>query len=167
MKRSRKNPHDSSGVTVIDLLIVGTIIAVAVSLALPVVLHAQRSLVRANAVQEFSGFIQQARGDSKKLHAVAPAQMAHVTILNERYYYVVTDADGNGALDPPVVINLTDRNIRMDGPFPRTFLFDQLGRVVDQNQSLVPVPVVQFLDEKGKTAIRFDGAGQPVITVGK
>src|SRR6185295_17327086 len=121
-----KNPTPSknagdSGVTIIDLLIVTTVIAMAVSLILPLALSAQRSLVRANAVQEFSGFVQHARSDSKKLHAVAPAQMAQVTILNEQYYYVVTDGDGNGALDPPVVINLETRNIRVDGPFPRTF----------------------------------------------
>jgi type II secretory pathway pseudopilin PulG len=162
-----KNPNSSRGVTIIDLLIVTTVIAVAVSLILPLAISAQRSLVRANAVQEFSGFVQHARSDSKKLHAVAPAQMAQITILNERYYYVVTDGDGNGALDPPVVINLENRNVRMDGPFPRTFMFDQLGRVVDQNQSMVAMPVVQFSDYKGKTAIKFDGTGQPVITAGK
>ena len=167
MQRPNTNLSARNGFTLIDLLIVGTVLAVVVSIALPVVLHAQRTLVRANAVQEFSGFIQQARSDSKKLHAVAPAQMAYITILNERYYYVVADGDGNGALDPPVVINLEERNIRMDGPFPRTFLFDQLGRVVDQNQNLMPLPVVQFLDEKGKTSVRFDSAGQPVITAGK
>jgi type II secretory pathway pseudopilin PulG len=167
MKPPTKHLGASSGVTIIDLLIVSTVIAMAVSLLLPLVLTAQKSLVRANAVQEFSGNIQHARSDSKKLHAVVPAQMAQVTILNERYYYVITDGDGNGALDPPVVVNLENRNIRMDGPFPRTFLFDQLGRVVDQNLNLVTLPAVQFSDEKGKTSVKFDGAGQPVITAGK
>jgi type II secretory pathway pseudopilin PulG len=162
-----KNLNSCSGVTIIDVLIVTTVIAVAVSLALPLALSAQKALVRTNAVQEFSGYVQQARSDSKKLHAVAPAQMAHITILNERFYYVVTDGDGNGALDPPVVISLEGRNIRMDGPFPRTFLFDHLGRVIDQNQTLVALPVVQFADDKGKTAVKFDGAGQPVISAGK
>ena len=160
-------PRSDRGVTVVDLLIVGTVIAVAISLILPLALSAQRSLVRANAVQEFSGFVQHARSDSKKLHAIAPAQMAQITILSNRYYYVITDGDGNGALDPPLVIDLESRNIRMDGPFPRTFMFDQLGRVLDQNQNLMQLPVVQFADQKGKTAVRFDGAGQPVVTAGK
>ena len=160
-------PGSNRGVTVIDLLIGTTVIATAISLILPIALSAQRSLVRANAVQEFSSYIQHARSDSKKLHAIAPAQMAQVTILNERYYYVITDGDGNGALDPPVVISLENRNLRMDGPFPRTFMFDQMGRVLDQNQTLMPLPVVQFSDEKGKTSVRFDGTGQPVVTAGK
>jgi hypothetical protein len=161
------SPGSDRGVTIIDLLIVSTVIAMAVSLLLPLALSAQKTLVRANAVQEFAGYVQHARSDSKKLHAVAPAQMAQLTILNERFYYVVADADGNGALDPPLVISLENRNIRMDGPFPRTFMFDQLGRVLDQNQTLMPLPVVQFSDEKGKTSVRFDGTGQPVVTAGK
>src|SRR5215471_12493077 len=156
-----KEPRSDRGVTIIDLLIVTTVIAMAISLIVPLAITAQRSLVRANAVQEFSSYVQQARSDSKKLHAVAPSQMAKITILNERYYYVVADGDGNGALDPPVVVNLESRNIRMDGPFPRTFMFDQLGRVLDQNQDLMPLPVVQFSDQKGKTSVKFDSAGQP------
>ena len=155
------------GMTVINLLIVATLIATAVSLILPFVLTTQRTMIRTNVVQEFSNFIQQARNDSKRRHAVAPAQMAKVTILNEWYYYVVADANGDGALDPPVVVNLHERNVRLDGPFPRTCMFDQSGRVLDQNENPMPVPVVQFLDEKGKTSVRFDGPGQPVVTMGK
>ena len=69
MKRPIKSnlPRSDRGVSIIDLLIVTTVIAVAISLILPLALSAQRSLVRANAVQEFSGFVQHARSDSKKL----------------------------------------------------------------------------------------------------
>lgn len=160
-----KDPNNR-GVTVINLLIVATLIATAVSLILPLLLTTQRTMIRTNVVQEFSNFIQHARNDSKRRHAVVPAQMAKVTILSEWYYYVVIDADGDGALDPPVVVNLQDRNIRLDGPFPRTCMFDQAGRVLDQNESPMPFPVVQFSDEKGKTSVRFDGPGQPVVTAG-
>lgn len=169
MKRtpSIKSFSDSRGITLIDLLIATTIIAMVVSLMLPMVFSAQKSLARANAAQEFSSYLQLARSDSKKLHAVAPAQMAQITILNDRYYFFTVDANGDGVLDPPTVISLEKRNLRMDGPFPRTFTFDWLGRALDQNQKLVSSPAVQFSDGSGKTTVKFDGTGQPVIAVSK
>ena len=162
-----KARNDCAGVTILDLLIGTTVLAIMVSLAVPLMISAQKPLARTNAAQELSSYVQRARSDSKRLHAVAPEKMAQVTILNDRYYFVTLDADGDGVLDPPVVVSLEKRNTRMDGPFPRTFVFDPLGRVFDQNQKLVTSPAVQFSNETGKTLVKFDSAGQPVITATK
>lgn len=156
-----------SGVTILDLLIVTAIIATVVSLALPLMTSAEKPLLLGNAAQEFSSYIQQARSDSKKLHATTAAQMAQVTIINDRYYFITLDANGDGVLDPPLVVSLENRRVRMDGPFPRTFMFDWLGRALDQNQKIVSSPAVMFSNETGKTVVKFDGSGQPVMQASK
>ncbi|HYW70462.1 MAG TPA: hypothetical protein VE961_05480 [Pyrinomonadaceae bacterium] len=160
-------PGTQRGVSAIDLLIAATIIATIVALAIPLMISTQKPLVRMNAAQEFSNFWQRARSDSKKMHAVAPAQMAQITILSDQYYFVTMDADGDGVLDPPVVINLEKRKIRMSGPFPQTYMFDWLGRAFDQNQKLLSAPAVQFSNDAGKTTVKFEGTGQPAITTSK
>jgi type II secretory pathway pseudopilin PulG len=167
MKRGPKTLFTCNGFSILDLLIVMVMIGIVVSLALPFMRTAQKPLLRANAVQQFSSYLQEARSDSKKRRASAAPQMAQITILSDRYYYVMIDSNGDGVLDPPLVVNLEDRRIRMNGPFPRTFMFDWLGRVFDPNQNMVLAPAVTFTNESGKTVVNFADAGQPALVVSK
>jgi len=169
MKRSpsSKTPALSKGIAVLDLLIVTMIVATIICLLVPTIISAHKNLGLANAAQEFSSFLQQARSDSRKFHAQSAAQMAQVTVVNDRYYFVTIDANGDGVLDPPIVVSLENRRVRMDGPYPRTFRFDWLGRVVDSNQTTLSSAAVTFSGESGKTLVKFDGAGQPVMTASK
>jgi Tfp pilus assembly protein FimT len=169
MKRrpSFRNPDLSEGVALLDLLIVALILATIVSLVVPTMISAQKSIGLSNAAMEFSSYLQRARSDSKKLHAVSAAQMAQVTVVNDHYYFVIIDSNGDGVLDPPIVVNLETRRVQMDGPYPRTFRFDWLGRAVDSNQVILSSPEVKFSGESAKTLVKFDGPGEPVITVSK
>lgn len=153
----------NGGFTLVDLLIVMVVGAMIVSLMVGTMGSAQKSIVITNAAQQFATYVQQARSDSKKLHATAAPQMAQLTILNDRYYTVTLDSDGNGVLDPPIVISLEDRHVKMDGPFPRTFMFDWLGRALDSNQKLVPQPEVKFenTDGTGNRVVQFADAARP------
>jgi Tfp pilus assembly protein FimT len=162
-----KTVTSDKGVSVLDLLICVMIIATIICLVLPTILSAHKSLGLANAAQEFSSFLQQARSDSRKIHAQSVDKMAQVTVINDRYYYVMTDSNGDGVLDPPIVVNLENRRIRMDGPFPRTFRFDWLGRVVDANQNIMTSPAVTFSGSSAKTVVKCDIAGQPVVMASK
>ncbi len=161
---NRSSARDD-GFTLVDLLIVMVIGATVISLFVAAMGTAQKSMVRANAAQEFSSFVQQARSDSKKLHATAAPQMAQILILNERYYAVTLDANGDGVLDAPVVVALEDRHLKMDGPFPRAFMFDWLGRTVDASQKLLSSPEVSFSNAtgSGKTTVKFADPGRTNI----
>lgn len=157
----------SAGVTFLDLLIVTMTIAACITLAVPLITSAKKPIGLATAAQEFSSHVQSARSDSKKRHAGSNPPMAYVTIVNPDYYYVVLDGNGDGVLDTPLMVSLTSRQVTVDGPFPRTFYFDWLGRTFDQNQSLMSTPAVRFSSGSGVTTVKFDGAGQPQITSGK
>jgi type II secretory pathway pseudopilin PulG len=161
-----KKLASNKGLTMLDLLVVAVIIAIVVNFVVAAMGKAQKSLVLTNAAQQFASYVQQAQSDSKKLHATAAPQMAQVTILNDRYYTVTLDSNGDGVLDPPLVVSLEDRHVRMDGPFPRTVMFDWLGRAFDPTQKMIPSPTVTFAGEGGKTVITFGGAGRPVLTTG-
>jgi type II secretory pathway pseudopilin PulG len=167
MKRVPKTLLTCNGYSILDLLIVMVTIGLVVSLAMPFMRTAQKPLLRANAAQQFSSYLQEARSVSKKLRASAAPQMAQITILNDRYYTVTIDSTGDGVLDPPLVVSLEDRHVKMDGPFPRTFMFDWLGRVFDPNQNMVASPAVTFTNESGKTVVNFADAGRPALVVSK
>jgi hypothetical protein len=137
----------------VDLLMVVMLIGAITSFMLTSFGKAQRSLRLTNVTQEFTAHLKQAQVDSKKLHATTAAQMAQITILNDRYYMVVRDTNDDGKLDPPMVVGLEDRRVRMNGPFPRTVMFDWLGRAVDADQKVLPSPSVTFTSEAGKITI--------------
>lgn len=164
---STRNLRSSKGVSMLDLLIVMMLAGTVMSFMMAGLGQAQKPLVLTNAAQQFSSYVQQARSDSKKLHATTAPQMAQVTILNDRYYTVTLDSNGDGALDPPMVVSLEERRVRMDGPFPRTFMFDWLGRTFDPNQNMMPAPAVTFAnaDQSGKTVVKFADAARPPLTV--
>jgi len=168
-RSTSKQIHSEAGFSILDLLIVMVLSATVISVMMASLGQAQKPMALTNAAQQFASYLQQARSDSGKLHATNAPQMAQVTILNDRYYTVTLDSNGDGALDPPMVVSLEDRHVRMDGPFPRTFMFDWLGRSFDQSQKMISEPSVTFAneDKSGKTVVKFADAGRPTMTMSK
>src|ERR1051325_10207161 len=106
VKRLR-NLRSCEGYSVVDFLIVLVIISIVVTYVWTQVIQAQRTQVRSNAAQQFAGYLETARGDSMRRRATEAVQMAQVTVLNDRFYTVITDANGDSAPDTPTVLHLT------------------------------------------------------------
>src|SRR5215468_3861103 len=87
------------GASVVDLLIVVVIILIIVSYVWTTVIQAQLSHVRSHAAQQLATYMETARSDSVRRRATDSAVMAQVTLLNERFYSVSLDANGDGVLD--------------------------------------------------------------------
>jgi Tfp pilus assembly protein PilE len=160
MKRHRKfNSQD--GFATIDMLIVAVIILIIVTYAWTAIIQAQRWQAREGAAQQFASYLERARSDSMRRRATDARQMAEITILNETYYEVKMDENGDGALDVPKVVNLREQQLTIDGPYPRTFMFDRNGKSVDSTGNPVPSTSVTIGNHTGKSAIKVDSGNAP------
>ena len=164
---TQKNLSNAAGVTVLELLIVITMIAVLSGFALMQIVRARQVMIRANAAQEFVGYLEKARLDSVRRRPLPTStEMAQVSIVNATYYSVTIDADGNGTLDAPKVIKLpVNTDLQFNGTFPRTIYFDWRGRTVNSTGTITSVSAITISSAaySGSTSISVSDSGQTAI----
>ena len=148
----------------LDLLIAATIMSIVISYALTEIVHAQTAALRHRAAQEFSTYLERARNDSIRRHATDPGQMARITILSNHSYSVAIDANGDGVIDAPVMVNMAEQKVVLGDPAPRTVMFDWLGRTVDSNLNVLPEPTVTVSNTSGTSLINVSDIAQSVGT---
>jgi len=157
---SPRKISSSQGFSTIELLMIVVIILIVITYTLSTVVRGQKPALRANAARQLVNYLEQARNDSVRRRANAASQMAQVTILNDKYYSVMLDANGDGALDTPLVINLNDQRVSLNGPFPRTFMFDLAGKPVDTGANVTHPSPITVTNSSGVTTIRISDIGQ-------
>ena len=160
---AKQNLRSCKGFSVLDLLIAAVVILVVVSYAVSTMVHGQKPALRTSAAQQFVNYLQRARDDSMRRRATASPQMAQVTILNDKYYCVRMDGNGDGALDMPIVISIVEQPVTMNGPFPRTFMFDSVGKPVDSNAAVIEVSPITFTNSSGTSTIKISDNGRAVM----
>ena len=160
-----KKLSDAAGVSVLELLIVLTMLAVVTGFALMRIVRARQVMIRANAAQELMGYLEKARLDSVRRHPNTTAEMAQVSIVNATFYSVTIDSDGNGTLDAPKVINLpVNSGLQFNGTFPRTIYFNWRGRTVDSTNTIAaPATISISSSTYGSTLLNVSDTGQPTI----
>ena len=151
--RTNSRLNRTKGFTMLDLLIVATIVSIVISYSLTEFVHAQTVALRHRATQELSNYLKQARSDSVRRHATDPRQMARVTILSDHSYSVAIDANGDGVIDAPVMVNLAEQRVVLGDSAPRAFMFDWLGRIVDAQQNVIPSARVTVSNNSGTSLI--------------
>src|SRR5438132_11139077 len=152
----------TKGFTLLDLLIVATIVSIVISYSLTEFVHAQTVALRHRATQELSSYLKQARSDSVRRHATDPRQMARVTILSDHSYSVAIDANGDGVIDAPVMVNMAEQKVVLGDPAPRTVMFDWLGRTVDSHLNVTQEPSVQVRNNSGTSFINVSDIARSV-----
>src|SRR4051812_19981393 len=150
----------AAGFGTVDFLIVAVIILIVVTYAWTAIMQAQRWQAREGAAQQFAGFLERARSDSMRRRAIDARQMAQVTVLNATFYSVTMDENGDGALDVPRVVSLQEQQLTIDGPYPRTFMFDRSGKSVDSFGNAVPATVVTLANRSGKSVVKVSEEGK-------
>lgn len=158
--------QDARGFSVIELLIVVTMISVISGFAFIQIARARQEMTRQNAARQFVGYLEKARLDSIRRHPTAPAQMGQVSIVDANSYSVRIDSDGDGTLNAPLVISLpANSNLQFNGPFPRTIYFNWRGRTVDSTTAVVTPAAITISNSDGTspTTITMTTAGQPAI----
>jgi type II secretory pathway pseudopilin PulG len=154
----------SQGFTVLDLLIAATIMSIVISYALTEIVHAQTAALRHRAAQEFSSYLERARNDSIRRHATDPRQMARIIILTRHSYSVALDANGDGVIDSPVMVNMAEQKVVLGDPAPRTLMFDWLGRTVDSSLNVIQEPSVTISNSSGTSLINVSDIARSVAT---
>jgi Tfp pilus assembly protein FimT len=151
--RSPSKPNPSAGFSVLDMLIVVVIVGIIVTYVLGQISTIQKPLARTNAAQRLTAYVQNARSDSIRRHANEINRMAQITVLDAQGYNVSLDANGDGNLDPPVFVDLKEQNLKIDGPFPRMYMFDAQGRAVDAGRNPIPSASITVFNGSGKSLI--------------
>ncbi|MDQ1640281.1 MAG: hypothetical protein QOF62_3620 [Pyrinomonadaceae bacterium] len=157
--------YSAGGFTVIELLIVVSILSVVSGFALMQITRARQVMTRENAARQLGSYLEKARVDSLRRHPVASAQMAQVTIINATFYSVTIDADGDGALDAPKVMSLpADSSLQFNTPYPRTIYFNWRGRTVDAAGNVATPSFITISTTSGPASrIDLTTAGQPTL----
>jgi len=151
------------GFSVLDLLIAAVLVLIVISYTVGTVVRGQKPALRTSAAQQFANYLQRARDDSMRRRATVPDQMAQVTILNNKYYWVTMDANGDGVLDTPIVISLAEQPATLNGPFPRTVMFDSTGKPVESHAQVIQVSPITFAHSSGTSTIQVSDNGQAVL----
>ena len=153
-----------SGFSVTELLLVLAMISVIAGFVIVSLVRGNRAAYRTNTAVEIAGHLQRARVDSMRRNAKDPSQMAQVKIFNRRFYSLAIDGDGDGSLDIPLVKSLPEKTgVEINGPFPKTYIFNWQGQTVDsQNNRVAPQPLTVG-NSSSASAIKFSEDGKIVV----
>ena len=155
------------GFSVTELLLVLAMISVIVGFALVSIVRGNRAAYRTTTAVEIAGYLQKARADSIRRNAKDLNQMAQVKIFNRRFYSIAIDGDGDGNLDVPLVKSLPEQtDVQINGPFPKTYIFNWQGQTVDlRNNPVAPLAIVVGNGSEA-SAIKFNDDGKVVVVSG-
>lgn len=147
-----------------ELLLVFAMISVVAGFVLVNYAQGKDTVVRTKTATDLANYLQKARLDSMRRRVNDFNQMAQVKVFNRRSYSISIDADGDGQLDIPLVMNLpAEQGIEMDGPFPKTYIFDGLGQTVDSLSHRISPNTVTVSNSSGASAIKFSETGEVVV----
>ena len=126
------------GISIIELLIVVCMIGIVTAFAVMRITGAQRALQLSNSSREFTSWLEKARLDSVRRHAMT-GEMANVTIVSANSYTIRIDQNGDGTLDPARTITLpaTHGATFVGIAVPLTIQYNWRGRPVDANGNLL------------------------------
>ncbi len=161
---TQKKVSNRTGFSVLELLIVVTMILVITGFAFMQIARARQVMTRENAARQLAAYLEKARLDSVRRRPTT-GQMAQVSIMNATFYSVTIDSNGDGTVDAPQVFSLpAEANLTFDVPYPRTIYFNWRGRTVDSggniaNPSLVTIRSPSY----GFTTVNLTSAGQPTL----
>jgi prepilin-type N-terminal cleavage/methylation domain-containing protein len=153
-----------SGFSVTELLLVVAMISVVAGFVVLSLVRGNRAAYRTNTAVEIAGYLQKARLDSIRRNAKDLSQMAQVKIFNRKFYSIVVDGDGDGNLDIPLVKTLPEQTgAEINGPFPKTYIFNWQGQTVDSENNRVTPPSLTVGNSSGASAIKFSDEGKIVV----
>ena len=157
----------SAGFSIFELLIVVLMVTVITGYAIVRFRSSEVAIARVNAAQEFVAYLEQARLDSNRRQTNKVDQMACVSVVDNKTYSYMIDANSDGLLDAPKNITIATANsLRIKGPFPKIFRFDPLGRIVDSGNNVVEPSLVVFTNSRGTSTVLLSAGGKPVVVHG-
>lgn len=151
------------GISIIELLIVITIISVVTGFALMRITQAQQAMRRVNSAREMIGYLERARLDSIRRHAVATGQMARITVTGPSTYTLLMDIDRDGTLDPPRTIRIPAGQGVFTGAFPKLIMFNWRGKTVNSFNAPAAALPISLTSYGTSSTIDVSGAGSATL----
>ncbi len=156
--------QNARGLSVIELLLIIAMVSVIAGFVVVSLARGNRTVDRTNTAVQIANYLQKARLDSMRRQVKDIDQMAQVKVFNRRSYSIAIDADGDGQLDIPLVMNLpAEQGIEMNGPFPKTFIFDALGQPVDSLNRRISSELIIISNSSGVSAVKFSDSGEVIV----
>lgn len=142
------------GVSIVEILIVITMIGVVTAFAVMQITGAQQSMRLSNSAREFMSWLDKTRLDSVRRHAAGTSTsgMASVKINSATSYTVTIDQDGDGTLDPARTFTIpgTHGAAFAGITIPATIYYNWRGRPVDSLGNLLSLSF-RLQDANGHT----------------
>ena len=162
-----KKLKNAAGLSAFELLLVIAIVSVIAGFVVVSLVRGNRAAYRTSTAVEIATSLQKARIDSMRRNARDLNQMAQVKIFNRRFYSIAIDGDADGNLDVPLVKSLPEETeVEINGPFPKTYIFNWQGQTVDSQNNRVAPPSVFVGNSSGASAIKFNDDGKVVVVPG-
>jgi hypothetical protein len=109
------------------------------------------------------GYLERARLDSIRRHAIATGQMARITVTGPSTYTLLMDIDRDGTLDPPRTIRIPAGQGVFTGAFPKVIMFNWRGKTVDiLNAPAASLPI-SLTSYGTSSTIDISGAGSATL----
>ncbi len=155
---------NKTGFSKLELLTAAAMFFVVVGFFVVRFVQGSRTNQRTSSSLELANHLQRARLDSIKRNATDITQMAQVKMFNRSLYSVAIDADGDNQLDIPLILSLPEKQaLQFNGPFPKTYIFNQLGQTVDEDEKRVAPQPITLTNEAGMSEIQFSETGDIMV----
>jgi prepilin-type N-terminal cleavage/methylation domain-containing protein len=159
-----KTPNDADGFSVLEVVVVLAIVCMIGGFAIVSLVKGNRTANRTSTATEIGSLLQKARADSMRRNAKDFNQMAQVKIFNRRFYSIAIDGDGDGNLDVPLVKSLAEQSgMEIEGPFPKSYIFNAQGETVDSQNNRVSPQLIMIGNGSGASVIKFNAEGNVVV----
>jgi len=156
--------QNSRGFSLPEVLLVTAMVLVVAGFVVVSLVRANRTTDRTTTAIEIANYLQKARLDSIRRSANDINQMAQVKVFSRGLYSIAIDGDNDGHLDVPLVMSLPEQpRVEINGPFPKTYIFDAQGQTVDSENRRVSLPPMTIGNSSGASAIKLTDDGR--ITV--
>lgn len=168
-KRGLRGLNDPSGFSLLELLIVVAVIGIGAGYAIIQISNAQQSMRLSSSTRQLTSYMEKARIDSIRRHAMTSAQMASISITGLRSYTITTDFDSDGAVETRSLDLTQSRGVNFNTgntPLPIKITYNWRGRptVVDGNGTAITAGF-SLQDVSGRSStINVTGAGDVGVT---
>ena len=161
--KTRKDLRSDKGVSLLEVLIVVTMITIVTAFAFMRFAQAQQGMRRVNSARELIAYLERARLDSIRRRAIVPADMARVTVNSASSYTVLMDTNGDGVLDAGRTIRIPPGQGVFTGAFPKLIMFNWRGRTVDNSSNPTQALPVFLTNSYGTSTINVSGNGGATV----
>lgn len=168
-RRTAGGRNAADGFTLLQLLITVAIIGIVTAYAFTQLTKAQQAMRLSGSTREFMNYMEKARIDSIRRHAITSPQMASISITDARSYTIAMDFNSDGVVETRVIDLPQNRGVKFvtgNTILPIMITYNWRGRptAVDGNGTAITAAVILQDDAGRSSTVNLTSAGDVGIT---